>query len=349
MDFLFVQTKIALRAIRANKVRAGLTVLGIVIGIASVITVFSAGEGINNLILKQIETFGTDIIEAEIKIPTGKKGAKAETQSAIGIAQGIQITTLTLDDMKDINDLPNITQSYAGILSQNQASYGNELRKVTIFGVSASFVEIDKTKIEKGRFFTDSEEKSLSEVIVLGSSIKDKLFGDSDPLGKAVKIHKSKYKVIGVMQERGAVFGADFDNYVYMPLITLQKKIMGVDHVLFTIHKLKDVSLAEETAEEARIILRENHDISDPTKDDFRVVTMIEAMDTLNTIIEAVTLLLLAIVIISLIVGGVGIMNIMYVAVSERTPEIGLRKAVGANYKSIMSQFLIESILITLM
>lgn len=163
--------------------------------------------------------------------------------------------------------------------------------------------------------------------------MKDKLFGDSDAIGKSIKIKKTKFRVIGVMKERGAVMTMDYDDYVYVPIRTLQKRLMGINHVLYMVHQLYDIKLADDTAEQMRIILRENHDIEVTPddgfrKDDFRVVTMQEMMDTLSVITNALTLLLLAIVIISLIVGGVGVMNIMYVVVSERTAEIGLRKAV---------------------
>jgi len=182
--------------------------------------------------------------------------------------------------------------------------------------------------------------------------MKEKLFGDSDAIGKSIKIKKTKFRVVGVMEERGAVMTMDFDDYVYVPIRTLQKRLMGIDHVLYMVHRLYDLDLAEDTAEQARIILRENHDIEVSEddgfgKDDFRVVTMQEMMETLDVITGALTLLLLAIVIISLIVGGVGVMNIMYVVVSERTGEIGLRKAVGAKYSDIMLQFLAESVMVT--
>ena len=352
-------TKIAWQAMHANKVRTGLTVLGMVIGIAAVIIVFSAGEGINSLILGEVESFGgSDIIEVEIKVPSTKKGAGAETQSAANLATGVQVTTLTLDDMEDIDKLPNIKRSYAGIMGQEQVSYGSELKKVFLFGTTASFIEIDKSEIDIGRFFTEAEDKSLSPVAVLGYKIKEKLFGDSDPIGRSIKIRKKKFRVIGTFKERGAVMVIDFDDFVYVPVRTLQKRIMGIDHVVFTMHQVNDTNYIDETAEEMRFILRENHDIPQPEgdyvswmgagKDDFRVVSMVESMEIMETVTGAITLLLLAIVAISLIVGGVGIMNIMYVIVSERTKEIGLRKAVGARYSDIMWQFLTESILITI-
>lgn len=339
---------------KANKVRTALTVLGMVIGISSVIIVFSAGEGINGLVLGQIESFGTDIIETEIKIPSNKKGASSDIGASVSLVQGVQVTTLSLDDLEDIIALPNVRDGYANIMSQEKVTYGSESYKAFILGTNASYIDIDKSEIDIGRFFTDAEDKSLVQVAVLGSEIKTKLFGESDAIGKSIKFHKKKFRVIGVMKERGSVMGMNFDDYVYIPIRTLQKRILGVDYVSYLINTLYDLNIADETADEIRMLLRENHDInqpSDPTdtrKDDFRVTTMAEMMSIMDTVTGALTLLLLAIVAISLVVGGVGIMNIMYVAVSERTGEIGLRKAVGANTKDILWQFLIESVFITI-
>ena len=331
----------------ANKVRTGLTVLGIVIGIASVIVVYSAGEGIRGLLINQVQSFGTDIVETEVKVPTTKKGTAGETQSAMAVAEGVQVTTLKLKDMEDIDKLSNVQNSYGTILAQEKISYGSEARKAFLMGVSPSFIAIDNSQVEFGRFFSDEEDRGLIQVAVLGSKMKDKLFGDSEALDKYVTIRREKFRVVGVMKARGAVMSMDFDDYVYVPVRTLQKKVMGIDYLMYMVHQLKDMSLAGDTAEEIKQILRTNHDITDPIKDDFRVATMDEMMNTLNTVMDAITWLLLAIVIISLLVGGVGILNIMYVIVSERTAEIGLRKAVGATYNSIMMQFLTEAILIT--
>lgn len=360
-------TRTTLTSMRSNLLRTSLTVLGIVIGITSVIIVFSAGAGIENLIVGQVQSFGgPDLIETEIKVPSTKKGHAADQQSATSMAMGVQITTLTLEDMEDLLKLPNIKNAYAGVIGQEQISYGNEQEKSTVMGVTASFVDIDQGKIEYGSFFTEAEDKSLEKVAVLGYKMKDKLFGDGDAIGKFVTIRKQKYRVIGVMKERGAVMMFDFDNMVYLPIRTLQKRVMGIDHIMYMMHQVYDTNKLKETAENMRLALRENHDLktvyldktsavknigedlTDTSKDDFRVVTMVESMDILKTVTGAITLLLLAIVAVSLIVGGVGIMNIMYVAVTERTMEIGLRKAVGAKYKDIMWQFLIESIIITI-
>jgi len=340
--------KLALSSMRANKVRTGLTVLGMVVGIASVIIVYSAGEGIRGLILSQIESYGTNIIETEIKVPSNKKGAAADTQTGSAIAMGVQITSLTLKDMDDVARLSNIKNAYAMLQDQEEFSYSNEFKKYLVFGVSSEFINIDKAEIDSGRFFEDAEDKTLAQVAVIGPKVKQRLFGDSDPIGKNIKARGKKLIVIGVLKSRGASLGFDMDEIVYLPIRTVQKKIMGVKHVYMMIHELKDVSKAEDTAEQAREIIRQNHEISDPIKDDFRVMTMADMMKTLDTITGAITLLLLAIVTISLVVGGVGILNVMYVVVTERTAEIGLRKAVGASYSDIMWQFIIESILVTI-
>ncbi len=357
--------KISLKSLRSNKIRTALTILGVMIGISSVIVVYSAGEGISDLIISEVESFGgSDMIETEIKVPSTKKGSSSEQQSAASLVQGVQVTTLTLDDMEDVNKLPNVKDSYAGIMGQEQVSYGNEVKRAMVMGVSASYIDMDKSEIDYGRFFSDTEDKSLAKVVVLGYKIKEKLFGDSDPIGKFIKIRKDKFRVIGVIKERGAVMTFDFDNIVYLPVRTLQKRIMGIEHVLYMMHQVYDSDDAKETAEDIRLVIRENHDLetvniepggvlaigeylTDTSKDDFRVVTMTESMDIMSTVTGAITLLLLAIVAVSLVVGGVGILNIMYVIVTERTAEIGLRKAVGAKYSDIMIQFLIEAILIT--
>ena len=358
MDFASL-IKTSLLSLKANKLRTGLTVLGIVIGIAAIMIVFSAGAAIEKLILAEVESFGTDVIETEIKLPTNKTGMAGEQQSASGLVSGVQVTTLSLEDMEDINKLPNITGGYSAVMNQKQVSYLQERKKSFLLGTNESYIDIDKSEIATGRFFTEEENSSLKEVAVIGSKIKKDLFGQSRALGEKIKIGNSKFKIIGVMEERGSVLTLNFDEYIYIPIRVLQKKIMGVDYVTYMVHQVKNMDEADKTAERARAILRDNHNINPPynpktgkletNRDDFRVVTMEEMMEMLNIITDAITILLLAIVGISLLVGGVGITNIMYVVVNERTSEIGLRKSVGARKKDVLIQFLIESILITLL
>jgi len=233
------------------------------------------------------------------------------------------------------------------VVGQAIATYESEAKTTNLWGVSADFLNIDSGKVGAGRFFDDGEDKGLAQVAVLGSKLKTNLFGGADPLGRYVKIGKLSFKVIGVMEERGASSFLDLDKMAFVPIRTLQKKIMGINHVMFVMAKLKDVNLSDQTVEDITYLMRERHDITDPVKDDFAVSTMAEAKDMINSILGGVTLLLAAIAAISLLVGGVGIMNIMYVSVTERIFEIGLRKALGATAKDILNQFLIEAISLT--
>lgn len=331
-----------------NKMRTGLTVLGMLIGITSIVIVFSAGEGIRSLIIGQIESFGTNIIQTEIRVPSIKTGMQAEAESARSIAGGVQITSLKERDLEDLKKISNVVDGYGAVLGQETVSYANESKGRFLFGVSASYIKIDKSEISNGYFFSDEDNLSLSQVAVLGSKAAEDIFKDQDPVDKIITIKKSKYKVIGVLKEKGASMGFSFDDAIILPVKTLQKKIMGTDYYMYMVHQVGDPGVAEETAQVMADILRDNHNISNADKDDFRVTTMKEMLSTSETITDALTILLLLIVIISLLVGGVGILNVMYVIVSERTPEIGLRKAVGARYDDIMRQFLIESVLITL-
>ncbi len=355
---IFSTFLIALKALRAHRVRTGLAVLGVMIGISSIIIVFAAGEGINGLLTGQIEAFGVDTIETEVKIPSSKTGAAGEQQSAVSMLTGVQVTTLTLDDMDDLTDLENLRDGYGAIMSQEPITHADEMQRGVVFAISSSYIDIDSSEIDEGRFFLDSEDRGLATVAILGSKMKKELFGESDAIGQFIKVRKTRFKVVGVMKERGAVMGMDFDKFTYIPVRTMQKRIMGINYLHYTLHRVYDLSVADKTAEEMRVLLRENHSIPPPKeirqgwmdtgKDDFRVVTMNEIMDVWGSMTEGLTIVLLGIVAISLIVGGVGIMNVMYVIVNERTREIGLRKAVGARYSDIMVQFLAESILITL-
>jgi len=337
---------IALQSLTKNKTRTFLTILGTVIGIAAIIIVMSAGEGLKAQITGQIESFGSNVIQIEPKVPTTGRNS---TSNATAQAQGIQINTLKIEDGEAIKKLSNINNFYAALMGQEVASFAEINKYVTIMGVSSAFIEMDQSKVAKGRFFSDSEDNELAKVVVLGSKLAAKLFGNNDPIRQNVKLGKNKFVVIGILQERGGGFGLDFDELIYMPVQTLQKVIMGVDHVLWVTAQTKDKSLEYQTADDITQTLRARHGIEDPKYDDFSVTTMSEARDMVDTIFNAITLLLIALAGISLLVAGVGIMNIMYVSVSERTFEIGLRKAIGAKQKQILWQFLFEAIIITLL
>ncbi len=334
----------ALDTFQKNKIRSFLTVFGIMIGIGMVIIVLSAGNGLRGIILDELSSFGDDWINIEIKVPST---GKASFDNASGIARGVSITTLTSKDKQAIERLDNVGNAYAGITTQVVASYGTEKMRPSVFAMTPSYFEISKGNPKSGRFYTEAEEQSAAQVIVLGATVADTLFGNEDPAGKFIKVEGKAYEVVGVMERLGATGFFDMDGLVYIPLKTAQKKIMGVDHVIWIVAQTVDNSLAETTAEEIRWLIRERHDIVDPDKDDFSVTTMEESLEIVGTIILGITWLLVALSAISLLVGGVGIMNVMYVSVAERTFEIGLRKAVGATRKNILYQFLTEAVVVT--
>ena len=354
---ILLATELAFDSFKNNKLRSLLAILGVTIGIASIIIVFSAGEGVKGLLQAQVESFGANVTQAEIKIPSSKKGVAGEQQSAMALLQGAQVTTMTHEDLEDVLELENVKDAYGLMITQEGVSYREELAQALIWATSASFIDIDQTSVRHGRFFSEAENRSLAQVVILGNGIAEKLFGDSDPLDKTIKIRDTRFRVIGVMEERGAMMSFEFDDFLYLPVKTLHKKIMGIDYFTNIMAELNDLSLAGQTNEEIRDIMRRNHNIDPPEqesdnlfdtgKDDFRIASMTEILEIFDDMSVVLTILLLAIVAVSLVVGGVGVMNMMYVIVNERTAEIGLRKAVGAKYSDIMLQLLVESIWIT--
>lgn len=336
---------IAYDSLMKQKVRSSLTILAVAVGIGIVIIVLSAGGGLEAFVLKQMESFGSDLIQVEVKVPSTKQ---ASVSNAAGRAMGISITTLTLDDMEEIKKLPNIKDAYGMLTGQELVSYQNERKTSMLIGASYNTPDVDKgTKVLDGEFYTKEDENSLAQVAVLGPKVKEKLFGQDDAVGKFIKIKRKNFRVAGVLDERGFMMGMDWDNLIYVPLKTLQKKIMGIDHIMALFAQVKDASLLDATKEDMQFILRDRHNIDDPTRDDFAVMSMVEARDMIEKVFGGITLLLVALAFISLVVGGVGIMNIMYVTVSERTYEIGLRKAIGAKATDILKQFLYEAIILT--
>jgi putative ABC transport system permease protein len=336
--------EIAKAAILRHRLRAVLTILGITVGITAVIVVLSAGKAIELFITSQITQFGTDWIEIEVKVPAT---AQMSTENAGGMAQGITITTLTEKDAEEIGKYSNISDVYAGNVAQEVVSVEDKNKIAMIFGVTEGFQRVDTGEIAEGRFFTDSEDKGLARVVVLGSNIKETFFGDEDAIGETIKIKKYNFKVIGVMAERGSAGVFSMDDLIIMPLRSLQKLIQGIDYVSFILGNLKDKNLGEQTVEDLTLIMRDRHDITDPRLDDFAIITADQSMAMMDVVTGAIKLLLFALACISLVVGGVGIMNVMYVSVTERTFEIGLRKALGAKKNDILNQFLTEAVVLT--
>ncbi len=342
---IFFPVRLAYRSLETNRGRTILTIIGIIIAIAAVIIVMSAGESVKGLVLEELEAFGSDYIQIEIRTPNTKKNS---IENAMGIATGIQVTTLKTKDAEAVAKLPNIKNYYSGIMGQGVVSYLNQNKIINLLGVSSGFIEIDRSRVAQGRFFNEIEDAQLARVVVLGSKTAESLFGSQNPLNRKIKIGRQKFKVIGVLAERGGGFGLNFDDFIFLPVKTAQKLVIGVDHVFWITAQVKNSEIQDQTAEKIISLLRLRHNINDPADDDFSVTTMAEAREIIDTIFGGINLLLIAIAAISLIVGGVGIMNIMYVSVAERTFEIGLRKAVGARPAEILWQFLWEAITVTL-
>ena len=334
----------AWQSLKINRLRSLLTVSGIVIGIASLIIVFASGEGIRGLILGQLDSWGSDSVQIEYKVPSTVKDS---ADSAMTAALGNHEITLKLADGEAIAKQPNISAMYAALFGQSIVNTPLKAEIYSWWAVTASFLKIDSGKVAVGRFFTAEEDKSLAKVAVLGFEAKDKFFGSGDAVGQYLKIGKHNFKVIGVMEKRGSVMFMNMDELIFLPLETGQKLLAGVDHVSFVTAKMTNKDLGVVTADELTFLLRERHNITDPVKDDFVVHTMAEAKDMINTVLGGVTLLLAAIAAVSLLVGGVGIMNIMLISVTERTYEIGLRKAIGASRRDILIQFLLEALVLT--
>ena len=329
---------------RRHLVRSLLTGLGIVIGIAAVIIVISAGQGLKGFLVSQFESFGANLLQVETRLP-----ATSQADEVMARGFGAVVTTLTLDDMMAMRTHPNIVSNYAGQIGQEVATGPGTRKTVNIFGSTATVLDIDTAKVGQGRFFTDEEDLSLARVVVLGSKAAADLFGNSNPIGQYIKLRQQNFKVIGVMEPRGGMLFFDYDVYVYVPIRTLQKQLMGIDYVSFVASQYRDKDKLASTIDDFSYLLRVRHNIplDDPDKDDFIITSNEDVLDIFNTVIGGFTILLVALACISLIVGGVGIMNIMYVSVLERTFEIGLRKAVGARREQILKQFLVEAVLIT--
>jgi putative ABC transport system permease protein len=348
MSILPLKTlKLALTGLKTNKTRTVLSVLGIVIGVAAVIVIVSVGQGLRALVVGQIDAFGPNLMSVEIKIP----GSDYEN-SIRSMAQGVVITTLKESDAEAIRDpkrFPYVETASGYSMAQEWAKYQNEEKRVLIMGADSFYPQIDgQLKVERGRFYTQRENSGMAKVVVIGSEVAKEFFGETDPVGRRIKIKQTSFEVIGVLASRGMIFGFNMDELVIAPIHTVQKLILGVDHILEVGIKLKDKKYFSQAKVEIAQLLRQRHNINDPKNDDFQLVTMDQAVEIIDSVTGAISLLLGLLAAISLLVGGVGIMNTMLVIVTERTEEIGLRKALGAKSKDILSQFVLEAALISL-
>jgi len=336
--------RISFGTLRVNKMRSALTMLGIIIGVGSVIVMMSLGKGAQNLIIGQVSSLGSNNIQIEPGSPVGSLSER--------VIEQMGQKNLKAEDADAIAKNVNVEKVTPLVYGSGVISYQGEDEKITFIGGGADAFDITNLVIADGRGVSEDDIKSMGRVTVLGYKLSQNLFNGDDPVGKTVRIGKLSLRVIGVLQEKGGQIFQTFDDYAYVPYSTAQKLMLGVDYVNAIIVKAKSDKVINQLEEEIRIILRDRHHIYNPegdlSKDDFNVMSQVEAANMLNQITGVLTAFLSSIAAIALIVGGIGIMNIMLVSVTERTREIGLRKAVGARNKDIMNQFLIEAVTLTL-
>ncbi len=327
--------KIALRSLRANMLRTFLTTLGIIIGVASVISMISLGEGARRQTLSTIAKFGTNII-------TVKPGEKKRRHVSSG-----KVETLVLGDAYAIRDfIQNINGVAAQVYKNGQLKYGNKNSSSTVRGTGKDYGWMANFKMKEGRFYSEEEVKTARRVCILGATVVKNLFDGENPVGKNIKVNGNNYLVIGTTVAKGALSWFDPDDQIFIPITTAQKRLFGMKHVRSIDVQVKDMNDIETIKQDIETLLRKRHNLRQGKKNDFYVQNSAEWLNSWGKAAETFQFLLGGIATISLLVGGIGIMNIMLVSVTERTREIGIRIAVGAKKREIRKQFLIESVLI---
>ncbi len=333
--------KIAFKAIVLNKIRTLLTMLGIIIGVAAVIAMLAIGEGSKQSIRSTISSMGSNMI-------TIRPG---EDDRGPARGSGGDVQTLTYKDYEEIKGKTTLLNYITPVVNgSGQVINGANNWPSTIFGVNPEYLDIKVVGLQSGSMFTDAEVQAASKVVLLGQTVVENVFPDGeDPIGKLVRFNSIPFKVIGVLEEKGEnTFGQDQDDVVIAPFSTVQKRILAIDYLNQIMASATSEDDAPEAVTQVTEILRSRHKLLDNENDDFTVRSMEELISTFSSTSEMLTVLLVAVAGISLLIGGIGIMNIMYVSVKERTKEIGLRMAVGGKGSDILMQFLIEAILISI-
>jgi putative ABC transport system permease protein len=333
--------KIATKAIILNKTRTLLTMLGIIIGVASVIAMLAIGEGSKESIRTTISAMGSNMIT--IRPGSDVRGGVRQERSAM--------ETLTLNNYQAIKEQAELLTYITPLVNGGgQVINGSNNWPSTIYGVNPDYLKIKITELQSGSMFTDAEVQSAAKVALIGQTVVDNVFPDgAEPVGKMIRFNNIPFKIIGILEEKGEnTFGQDQDDVVIAPYTTVQKRILAMDHLESIIASAISEEEAPNAVLEVTEILRTQHKLTATEEDDFHVRSMEELISTFSSTSEMLTILLVAVASISLLIGGIGIMNIMYVSVKERTKEIGLRMAVGAKGADILMQFLIEAILISI-
>lgn len=334
--------KIALRAIAANKLRSFLTMLGIIIGVASVIAMLAIGQGSKKSIQANIAEMGSNMIMIRPGQDKGPSGAQQDASD---------MQTLKLKDYETLKE----QSKYLAAISPNvnasgQFINGNNNTPSTMYGISPDYLQIRQQKVKDGDMFTDEDVKTSAKVCVIGKTVADNLFTNGeDPIGKVIRYNKIPFRIVGVLESKGYnSFGMDQDDVVFAPYTTVMKRILSVTYLQGINASAITEDMTDLAIEDVTNILRENHKLKGADEDNFTIRSQQEMAEMMNSTSDTMTVLLLVVACISLVVGGIGIMNIMYVSVTERTKEIGLRMSVGARGIDILNQFLIESVLLSI-
>jgi len=328
--------KMALRSLIANTMRTFLTTLGMIIGVASVISMISIGEGARQQTLSTIEKFGTNIITIK---PGRKKNRHVSSDT---------VKTLKLSDAEAIEkSIPLITGVAAQVYRSAQLKYGSKNTNTTVRGTGEKYLKLSNFTIERGRYFNKEEVRSVRKVAVIGSTVVKNLFGDISAIGKEIKVDGNNYLVIGSTEQKGALSWFDPDDQIFIPVTTAQKRLFGIHHIQSIDVQAKKMEDLEVIKKDIDSLLRIRHGIRKTEDSDFHVQNSSQWLNSWGDAAKTFTYLLGGIAAISLLVGGIGIMNIMLVSITERTKEIGIRIAIGAKKSEIMEQFLIESVLIS--
>lgn len=335
--------KIALNSLRVNKMRSALTSLGIIIGVSAVIVMLAIGAGANKQVQANMESMGSNLLT--IRSATAKTGG-------VSMGKGSK-PTLSIKDADAIKKSARGVEAVAPLMNSNkQVMYGNQNWSTTVYGITPQYLYVKSYEIELGRSLTNDDDRNAAKVAMIGSTVETELFGDVNPIGKTIRVGDVPFNVVGTLKSKGTMGPMDYDDLIFIPLTTAQRKVFGTDfpgavsQILVKALSLEDSSVAEKDINE---ILRRRHNLGTTQENDFDIRNSAEFQEKMKSTVQTFAILLASIASVSLVVGGIGIMNIMLVSVTERTKEIGIRMAIGARAQDIRIQFLIEALVLSLL